>query len=229
MRFSLVVDHMACQQVWKSAYGLATCVESVRTRCAGAAAVPHAALSDTSRSLEHLGRLDLVLLHAPGEPTGRAEAWQALEQCQREGLCKDIGVSNFSIAHLQKLMQMCSVQPAVNQVEVHPFLQRRELIQFCREHGIVVEAYSPLAKASELDDPTLNAVARELGVTVAQVMLRWSLQKGLVPLPKSVHEDRQKSNLDVFSFQLSDEQMARLDALERGQITGWDPLTQDPV
>ena len=170
-----------------------------------------------------------MLLHAPGEPAGRAEAWQALEQCQREGLCKDIGVSNFSIAHLNKLMATCEVPPAVNQVEVHPFLQRKELIQFCREHGIVVEAYSPLAKASELDDPTLNAVARELGVTVAQVMLRWSIQKGLVPLPKSVHAERQKCNLDVFPFQLSDDQMARLDALERGQITGWDPLTQDPV
>ena len=198
-------------KVWRIAYDYSACVESVKT------------------SLEHLRHLDLVLLHAPGEPAGRAEAWRALEQCKADGLVANIGVSNFSAAHLQKLMASASEMPAVNQLEVHPFLQRTELVNYCKQHGIVVEAYSPLAKASELDDPTLNAVAQELGVTVAQVMLRWSLQKGCVPLPKSVHAERQKANLDVFGFHLSDEQMARLDALEKGVPTGWDPVTQDPV
>jgi diketogulonate reductase-like aldo/keto reductase len=208
-------------------------------------------------SLAKLGHIDLVLLHAPGDPLLRADTWRGLEACLAEGLVANVGVSNFGIMHLQKLAQSATTPPAVNQIEVHPFLQRAELAAYCATQGIVVEvrsqcahacwstqhplgiepaanaapaqAYSPLAKAHVLDDPTLGGVARELGVTPAQVMLRWSVQKGFVTLPKSVDPARQAQNFDVFSFALSEAHMKTLDGLERGLITGWDPVTQDAV
>jgi diketogulonate reductase-like aldo/keto reductase len=141
----------------------------------------------------------------------------------------NIGVSNFGVAHLEKLAKTATIQPAVNQIEVHPFLQRRQLVSFCEAQGIVVEAYSPLTKGRALDNSTLAAVAREAGATPAQVLLRWSLQKGFVTLPKSVNPERQAENLGVFSFELTPAQMSALDALEAGMTTGWDPITQDAV
>ena len=197
--------------MWKSAWGCDACLEAVQT------------------SLEKLPHIDLLLLHAPGDAVRRQETWAALEHCKSEGLVANIGVSNFGIAHLQKLLASCSVPPCVNQLEVHPFLQRRELVQFCQQNDIVVQAYSPLAKAHVLEEPSLVAVAQELKVSTAQVLIRWSLQKGLVPLPKSVRPGRQASNLDVWSFALSAAHMATLDALERNLITGWDPVSQDKV
>lgn len=180
-------------------------------------------------SLQKLGRLDLVLLHAPGDPATRAETWAALEDAVREGLVASIGVSNFGQAHLEKLLHTAVIPPAVNQVEIHPWLQRRELAAYCRAQGIVVEAYSPLAKATRLEDATLVRVAAQAGRTPAQVLVRWSLQRGFVPLPKSATASRQASNLDVFEWALSDAQMAALDALDGGGVTGWDPISTDPV
>ena len=202
----------APRQVWKSAWGFAKCREAVNA------------------SAEKLPHIDLILLHAPGEPAQRAETWRALEECAAGGLVRNIGVSNFGIAHLKKLAETATVAPAVNQIEVHPFLQRRELVAFCQAQGIVVEAYSPLTKARALDNTTLAAVAREAHATPAQVLLRWSLQKGFVTLPKSVNPERQAENLEgVFSVELTQVQMDALDGLESGMITGWDPITQDAV
>jgi diketogulonate reductase-like aldo/keto reductase len=180
-------------------------------------------------SLEKLGHIDLVLLHAPGDPVLRGDTWRALEACLVEGMVANIGVSNFGQAHLEKLARTAATPPAVNQIEVHPALQRRELVAYCAAQGICVEAYSPLAKGRLLKDATVCAVATDMGVTPAQVLLRWSIQKGFVTLPNSVNAERQAKNLDLFSFALSDAHMAALDALERGFITGWDPITQDPV
>ncbi|PNH11932.1 Prostaglandin F synthase [Tetrabaena socialis] len=186
-----------------------------------------------------LGYLDLMLLHAPGDPARREGAWRALEEAVKQasnrarnlfwvapGLVRSIGVSNFSQAHLEKLQRMAVVQPAI---EVTPFLQRKELVSFCQGAGIVVQAYSPLSKGAKLADPTVVGVAQRLGVTPAQVMIRWSLQHGLVPLPKSTNPGRQATNLDVHSFELDSEAMAELDALEEGLVTGWDPIKNDPV
>ncbi|KXZ54115.1 hypothetical protein GPECTOR_5g217 [Gonium pectorale] len=213
-------------KLWRDSYGTESGLAAVR--------------ASVERS--GLGWLDLMLLHSPSADPGRREAaWRALEAAVQQVVCgavwcgvggnlvRSIGVSNFGEAHLEKLMRGATVQPAVNQVEVHPFLQRRELVAYCRQRGIVVEAYSPLSKGSKLADPRVTSVAERLGVTPAQVLLRWSLQHGLVPLPKSTHPQRQAANLDVRSFELSAGDMAVLDGCEEGLVTGWDPISQDPV
>lgn len=188
-----------------------------------------AAVTD-SVSRTGLPYIDLMLLHSPGsDPLARVEAWQALEEAVRQGLVRSIGVSNFSVAHLDKLATTAKITPAVNQIEVHPFLQRRELVQACQDRGIVVEAYSPLAKASRLADPRVGAVAQRLGKTPAQVLLRWCLERGMVALPKSVDPQRQAANLDVYGFTLDEQAVRQLDELEEGLVTGWDPVASDPV
>lgn len=183
------------------------------------------------QSLDELGMayVDLCLLHAPGDPATRADTWRALEDAAKEGQVRSIGVSNFGVGHLRKLVEGCSVRPAVNQIELHPWLQWREVVDYCRQEGIVLEAYSPLAKARKLEDPTVGAIAQRLGVSPAQVLIRWSLQKGFVPLPKSNHEERQRANLDVFRFELSPDDMATLDGLEDHTVTGWNPIEQAAV
>lgn len=167
--------------------------------------------------------IDLVLLHEPGDPNLRAETWHALEVLQNGGIIKSIGVSNFSEAHLEKLMTTAKVPPSVNQIEVHPWCQRMELVKFCKERNIVVQAYSPLAKAVKLEDPVVVNIATKLNVTPAQVLIAWSLHKGLVPLPKSVNQERQASNLATYDVMLSNEDVQKLDSLEQYMVTGWDP------
>eukprot|EP00884_Botryococcus_braunii_P003136 jgi/Botrbrau1/12823/Bobra.20_1s0013.2 len=173
---------------------------------------------------------DLILLHSPGSsPRSRRAAWETLEALQAEGKVRSIGVSNFGIPHLESMLKYAKVVPAVNQIELSPFLQRQELAKYCQTKGIVVEAYSPLCKAKKLKDPTVMKVAERNKVTPAQVLIRWSLQKGYVPLPKSVNPQRIETNFDVFSFELSPLDMNALDALEEGYITGWDPIAYDPA
>jgi diketogulonate reductase-like aldo/keto reductase len=140
---------------------------------------------------------------------------------------RHIGVSNFGIHHLEELFQHCTVKPAVNQIEVHVFLARKDLVEFSQKHGIVVEAYSPLAKAQVLTNPGLNDLARAVGKTPAQVLLRYCIQRGLVILPKSVNPERMKENMDVFSFELGKDEMEMLMAMDEHLVTGWDP-TVDP-
>lgn len=182
-------------------------------------------------SLERLATpyLDLMLLHSPGPAETRAETWRALEECVDKGLVRSIGVSNFGIPHLKKLAETARIPPAVNQIELHPFLQWRDEVVYCQANGIVLEAYSPLAKGRKFDDPTIAELATRLGKTPAQVMICWGVQKGFVVLAKSNSPDRQASNLDVFSWALDAADMARLDGLEQGLVTGWDPIRDDPV
>lgn len=188
-----------------------------------------AASAAVRASAATLGGVDLMLLHAPGDAGARAETWRALEDAQAAGVVRNIGVSNFGTAHLEKLARTARVTPAVNQLEVHPALQRRELVAYCRDRGIVVEAYSPLAKGELLDDPVVAAVAAKHGATPARVLIRWSLQKGLVPLPKSSSPARLAANLDVWSFALDAGDLAALDGLEAGRVTGWDPVAEHEV
>lgn len=176
------------------------------------------------RSIEALGigPPDLMLLHWPvtGE---RLAAWAELERLQREGVLKAIGVSNFMAPHLEELLRHARIAPAVNQIEVSPFLQQREVRALCNAHGIVVQAYSPLTKGRRLGHPAVVRIADELRRSPAQVLLRWGLQHDLVVLPKSTQAPRIRENLALFDFELSAGQMASLDALEENLVTGWNP------
>ena len=179
-------------------------------------------------SLERLGldAVDLYILHWPHEL--RRESWRVLEQLHAEGLARSIGVSNFLAGHLDELLMHASVPPAVNQIELSPFLYRtrEDTLRRCADEGIAVEAYSPLTKGRRLDDSTVTAIAADLGRTSAQVLIRWSLQKGFIVLPRSSNADRIAENAAVFDFALDDAQLATLDALDEGLTTGWDPATQ---
>jgi diketogulonate reductase-like aldo/keto reductase len=179
-------------------------------------------------SLERLGldAVDLYLLHWPH--ARRLESWRVLEQLHAEGLARSIGVSNFLVRHLDELFAHASLPPAVNQIELSPFLfrSREDTLRRCAEEGIVVEAYSPLTKGRRLDDSRVAAIATEVGRTPAQVLVRWSVQKGFVVLPRSSNASRIAENAAVFDFALDDAQVAALDALDEGLTTGWDPARQ---
>jgi diketogulonate reductase-like aldo/keto reductase len=189
------------------------------------------AMAAIKESNERLGGtyIDLCLLHAPGNPELRAETWAAMEHLQEVGIIHDIGVSNFSPKHLEKLNLSAKITPCVNQIELHPWLQRREVVDYCRKHDIVIEAYSPLAKASKLNDPILVEIAQQVNATPAQVLIAWSLAKDFVTLPKSVHEERQQMNLKAADVTLSTEQIQRLDMLDENLVTGWDPIKTHAV
>jgi methylglyoxal/glyoxal reductase len=179
------------------------------------------------KSLQRLGldRIDLYLIHWPQakSPEERLGSWRALEKLQREGLCSAIGVSNYTVRHLEELRKSSDVVPAVNQVEFHPFVYDPALLRYCDQHGIRLEAWSPLTRGRHLDDTFVRAIAAETQRTPAQVLVRWGLQHGVVELPKSVREDRIRENANVFDFALSTDQMRRLDGLAGGGRVGWDP------
>jgi len=177
-----------------------------------------------ARSLERLmlDQVDLYLIHWPMPQ--RLETWRALESIYEEGRARAIGVSNFMPRHLDEVLAHGTVVPAVDQVELHPFLARRELREHCQARGIVVEAFSPLARGRRFDHPVLAEVAARHGRTPAQVMLRWCLQKGAAAIPKSVTPARMRENLGALEFSLPPEDMAALDALDRNErTTTWDP------
>jgi diketogulonate reductase-like aldo/keto reductase len=184
------------------------------------------ALRAFDASLERLDmeRVDLYLVHWPVEGL-RLESWRALERILEEGRARAIGVSNYMVRHLEELLAHAHVPPAVNQIELHPFnwRSRRSVLELCREQEIVVEAYSPLTKAMNLDEPVVGEVARELERTPAQVLIRYALEKGTVALPKSGDRERIRENGRVFDFGLDEGQLARLDALDRGLAVSWDP------
>jgi len=175
-------------------------------------------------SLKRLGMtyVDLYLIHWPGSKK-RADTWRALLELKDRGMARAIGVSNYYPHHLQEVLRAGPVVPAVNQIELSPFLHPCEVTEFCRQRGIVIEAYSPLARGRRLRVPGLVAVARKYGKSPAQVMLRWSLQHGYVVIPKSVRPERIEENADVFDFELAPADMGALDALHDGFRTCWDP------
>ena len=184
------------------------------------------ALRAFDRSLDQLGLdyVDLYLIHWP-VPEKRLETWRALERLTLDGRVRDIGVSNYVVRHLNEVLEQAAVVPAVNQIEMSPFTyrSRQDTITLCQEHDIVIEAYSPLTKGRKLDEPLLSEVGNRHGKTPAQVLIRWALDKGFVVLPKSVNADRIAENRDVFDFSLTADEIERLDALDEGLATGWDP------
>lgn len=177
---------------------------------------------------ESLGNLqsdywDLLLLHFPVTLL-RKNAWLELEKIKNAGGAKSIGVSNYTIRHLEEMKNYANELPAVNQVELHVFLQQPELINYCQENGIVVEAYSPLAHAQSLDEPAIQLIADKHGKTYAQIMLRWLIEQGLVILPKSVTPSRIKENFEVFDFKLDDDDLQQIAGLDRDMRTCWSPV-----
>jgi diketogulonate reductase-like aldo/keto reductase len=174
------------------------------------------AARELEKSLARLGLdyVDLYLIHWP-LPLVTARFWRQLESLQDRGLAREIGVSNFGRDKLEALLQGASRTPAVNQVQFSPFRYRRRLLDYCLEQGIVFEAYSPLEQGQGLHDPTITAVAERLGRTPAQIMLRWAIQHQAVVIPKSSRQDRIRSNAQLFDFELADDDMRTLDALDR--------------
>jgi 2,5-diketo-D-gluconate reductase A len=187
------------------------------------------------RSVSALGceYIDLFLIHWP-LPTrydgDYVSTWQTLEEFYREGRARSIGVSNFQPHHLRRLEAECEVPPAVNQIEVHPYLTQAEVRAYCAEHRIAVEAWSPLARGGELlSEPAIVSIAGRVGKSPAQVVLRWHIERGDIVFPKSVTPSRIKENIDIFDFELSAEDVAAISALNRNQRTGPDPDTFDAI
>lgn len=179
---------------------------------------------DTSMSLLGLDVLDLYLIHWPAPSQDRyVDTWRALERLQADGRVRSIGVSNFHPHHLERLFAETDVVPAVNQIELHPWLPQQATREFHADHGILTEAWSPLARGRVIGNPTLDAIADKHGVTAAQVVLRWHVQLGNVVIPKSVTPERIAANIDLFGFELDGEDLASIATLESGERTGRDP------
>lgn len=193
-----------------------------------------ATLKSFMGSLDRLGLdyLDLFLIHWPVPGQDRySDTWKAFVQLQRDGRIRSIGVSNFLPEHLERIIGDSGVTPAVNQIELHPQYQQRDVRDFHSQHGIAIESYSPLGSGSGLlDDKTIAAIAEKHGKSPAQAIIRWHLQQGLIVIPKSVHADRIRANADVFSFELDDDDMAKIAGLDRadGKI-GSDPATNNSL
>ncbi|WP_423409518.1 aldo/keto reductase [Heyndrickxia sp. MSNUG] len=175
-------------------------------------------------SMEKLGLeyLDLYLIHWPVEGKYK-DTWKALEKLYKDGRVRAIGVSNFHVHHLKDLMADAQIKPMVNQVEYHPHLAQTELLEFCKAEGIQMEAWSPLKQGELLSEPTIVEIAESHGKSPAQVILRWDLQNGVVTIPKSIKEHRIVENADVFNFELSSEDMDRLNSLNKDERVGPDP------
>jgi 2,5-diketo-D-gluconate reductase A len=181
-------------------------------------------------SLEALGfdYLDLFLIHwpLPARYDGDyVSTWRTLEEFYRDGRARSIGVSNFQPHHLRRLHTETEVPPAVDQIEVHPYLTQDDVRAFCAEHQIAVEAWSPIARGQVLDDPEVVTIAQRTGKTPAQVVLRWHIERGDIVFPKSVAPARIAENIDIFDFELSPEDVETISALNRNERTGPDPDT----
>jgi len=199
-------DIFVVTKLWNSDQGYASAIKAC-----------HASLAKLG-----LDYVDLYLIHWP-ETGKRLDSWRALVELNKQGKCRSIGVSNYTIAHLRELMANSAVVPAVNQVEFSPFLYQRELLEFCRAHEIQLEAYCPLTRGEKLKDSVVTGIARRYGKTPAQVLLRWALQHEVVVIPKSGRTERISENAGLFDFNLDARAMTALDALNADFRTCWDP------
>ncbi|NPC94151.1 aldo/keto reductase [Bacillus sp. WMMC1349] len=180
-----------------------------------------AAFDESLRKLE-CDYLDLYLIHWPGKDKYK-ETWRALEKLYKDGRVRAIGVSNFNIHHLESLLEDAEIKPMVNQVEFHPRLTQLELRSYCKKHGIQVEAWSPLMRGKLLDHEVLSKIAHQYNKSVAQVILRWDLQNEVITIPKSIKEPRIIENADIFDFELSKDDMEKINALNNNERVGSDP------
>ena len=184
---------------------------------------------EESRRLLGIDVVDIFLIHWPLPWLNRyVDSWKAMIELTDDGLIRSIGVCNFPVQHLQKLIDTTGVTPSINQIELHPYFPQAELRAFHEAHGILTESWSPLGRGTELlAEPVIVAAAQAHGVSPAQAVLRWHTQQGLVPIPKSSRYERQLNNLDCFSFDLTDAELTAFTALERGRIGGLDPETAE--
>jgi 2,5-diketo-D-gluconate reductase A len=210
------------------AAGLAREEVFVTTKCPNDAHGYDEAHNALKGSLERLGldHVDLYLIHWPIPARDRyVETWRAFIDMQKAGLARAIGVSNFQPDHLRRIVDETGVTPAVNQIELHPRLQQAALRRQHDRRGIVTESWSPLAQGAVLDDPAIVRIAETHGRTTGHVVIRWHLQLGCVVIPKSVTPERIEQNFEVFDFELSDDDMRAIEALDAGERTGFDPDT----
>jgi 2,5-diketo-D-gluconate reductase A len=193
------------------------------------------AIASVRESLDRLGlkRTDLHLIHWPNPSQGTyVEAWRALVQLQKDGLVRSIGVSNFTAEHLDRIIDATGVAPSVNQIEVHPLFPQPEMRRANAERGVTTESWSPLGKRqAPLEEAPVRAAAEAHGVTPGQVILRWQVQQGNLPIPKSATPSRQRENLDVFGFELEEAEMEAITALGRtdGRLFGGDPESHEEM
>ena len=179
---------------------------------------------EESRARLALDYVDLYLIHWPAPKQDKyVQSWRAMQKLQADGVVRSIGVSNFHIHHLQRLVDETGVVPVLNQVELHPWLPQRQVRAFDDDHGILTESWSPLARGRVIGDPVLDALAGKHGVSPAQIVIRWHVQQGIVVIPKSVSIARIRQNADVFGFELDDSDMAAIAGIETGERTGMDP------
>lgn len=182
------------------------------------------ALRAFERSMKRLGLdyVDLYLIHWP-EPGRRGDSWRALETIRAGGRCRSIGVSNYTVRHLEELLRASGTVPVNNQVEFSPFLYQRKLLDFCRAKGISLTAYCPLTHGEKLGHRTVTGIGARHARTAAQVLLRWALQHAVIAIPKSARKERIEENAALYDFELDAAEMAALDALDEGYRTTWDP------
>lgn len=184
----------------------------------------HKTIAACEKSLQNLGLayVDLYLIHWP-VGNSYIETWTAMEELLASGKCRAIGVSNFTVRHLDTLMKQSSTTPAVNQVEFSPYLYQKELLNYCNSKKIQMEAYSPLTRGNKLDNPALSVIADKYGKSTAQVLIRWSLQSGLVVIPKASSLKHLKENAAVFDFELSKEDMETMNSFDEKLHICWNP------
>lgn len=184
------------------------------------------AFDDTMRKLG-IDQIDLFLIHWPVPSQNKyVEAWQTLVELRKAGRIKSVGVSNFNQDHLERIIGETGVTPVVNQIELHPRFQQRDKRDFHKKHNIHIESWSPLGSGRLLSDPTLEKLAKKHGKSVAQIIIRWHLQEGLIVIPKSIHQERIAGNFDVFDFELDGDDMHTIHGMDaRDGRTGPDPAT----
>ncbi|KAI0065261.1 Aldo/keto reductase [Artomyces pyxidatus] len=181
---------------------------------------------DTSLTKFGFDYIDLFLIHDPmSGPERRIATWRALIESRDKGKIRSIGVSNYGVKHLQEIQSAGLELPAVNQIELHPYCQQKPIVAWCHEHNIVVQAYCPIIRG-KFDDPVIGDIAKKHLRDPAQILIRWSLQRGFVPLPKSATPSRIRSNAQLYDFTLDEEDLGRLDALDRGKdgAVSWNPV-----
>lgn len=166
--------------------------------------------------------VDMLLLHFPVTEL-RRPAWHKMQDIFKSRKARAIGVSNYTVKHLEELLRECEIKPAVNQVELHVFLQQPELVKYCQNNGIAVEAYSPLAHGYNMTNETLAAIAKKHNRSVAQVMIRWCLDGGCITIPKSTHPDRIRENFEALNFKLDDDDLKQIKSFDKDLRTCWDP------
>jgi len=184
-----------------------------------------AAFDDSFNRL-NIDYIDLYLIHSPLDTSLRLQQWRALETLRDSGKVKSIGVSNYGTHHIEELLAVARIPPAVNQIELSPFCTRRELVSLCTSHNIAIEAYSPLTKGRRLISPNVVSMASKYNITPAQLLIQWCLQHDFIAIPKSVNENRIKENFATLSIPaIAVEDMLTMDSWDEGYITGWDPTT----